>query len=232
MKNREVMETKFFEDYERELLVGNILVTNDKLCACYFNNYRELAVYCYHLAVLELKLMNELIGFFPCGIISNGYRRMLEPQLLVIKQCFHQEDDGTVTRADLISRSGDGERVVLTRSQQKCVSAYVQVQWESLSRVLAFIGEDDRFFNFPYRFAGKDSELIHYCEMLYTCKKVVGISGKMDLRQFIVSVFHLLHRKVPGRVDLLLNRIFTCKNRMLHFDKFRKKYKDEILKGN
>ena len=34
------METKFFEEYERELLVGNILVTNDKLCACYFNNYR------------------------------------------------------------------------------------------------------------------------------------------------------------------------------------------------
>ena len=226
------METKFFEEYERELVVGNILVTNDKLCACYFNNYREIAVYGYHLAVLELKLMNELIGIFPCGVISSGYRRMLEPQLLVIKRLFHEEDDGTVTRSDLIFRSGSGERVVLSRTQQKCVSAYVQVQWESLSRILVFIGEDDRFLNFPYFFTGKISELIHYCEALYTCQKVVGVSGEMDLRQFIESVFHLLHRKVPGRIDLLLERIFTSKNRMLHFDKFRKKYRDEILKGN
>ena len=86
------MNTNFFEDYERELLVVNVLMTKDATCTYVFNHHRDVAAYRTHLMILELKLMNELVEFFPCGVIGKEYRQMLVPHLLTIRNQFQQKD--------------------------------------------------------------------------------------------------------------------------------------------
>ena len=83
------MNTNFFEDYERELLVVNVLMTKDATCTYVFNHHRDVSAYRTHLMILELKLMNELVEFFPCGVIGKEYRQMLVPHLLDVYKRQH-----------------------------------------------------------------------------------------------------------------------------------------------
>ncbi|HAP18871.1 hypothetical protein DXA50_14905 [Butyricimonas virosa] len=226
------MNTNFFEDYERELLVVNVLMTKDATCTYVFNHHRDVAAYRTHLMILELKLMNELVEFFPCGVIGKEYRQMLVPHLLTIRNQFQQKKNGRITRPDLICRKNNGIWVIPSDALQKRVLPFLQVQWESLNRIRTFIGEDDRFPDYPYRFVGKTSEVTHFCVALCACRKLEGISGKINLPQLVKDTCRLLNIKVPDRPDLLVERVFNCKNRFLNLDRFCRKYKEEVQKGN
>ena len=133
------MNTNFFEDYERELLVVNVLMTKDATCTYVFNHHRDVAAYRTHLMILELKLMNELVEFFPCGVIGKEYRQMLVPHLLTIRNQFQQKKNGRITRPDLICRKNNGIWVIPSDALQKRVLPFLQVQWESLNRIRTFI---------------------------------------------------------------------------------------------
>ena len=176
--------------------------------------------------------MNELVEFFPCGVIGKEYRQMLVPHLLTIRNQFQQKKNGRITRPDLICRKNNGIWVIPSDALQKRVLPFLQVQWESLNRIRTFIGEDDRFPDYPYRFVGKTSEVTHFCVALCACRKLEGISGKINLPQLVKDTCRLLNIKVPDRPDLLVERVFNCKNRFLNLDRFCRKYKEEVQKGN
>ena len=93
-------------------------------------------------------------------------------------------------------------------------------------------GEDDCFPDYPYRFVGKTSEVTHFCVALCACRKLEGVSGKINLPQLVKDTCRLLNIKVPDRPDLLVERVFNCKNRFLNLDRFCRKYKEEVQKGN